>query len=231
MPLKTGDKLGYYEIVDLLGAGGMGEVYRARDARLKRDVAIKVLPEQFSRDEERLARFRREAQVLAALNHPNIAAIYGMEESGGTTALVMEIVDSRDLTGPLNIETALDYARQIAEALEAAHEKGIVHRDLKPSNIKVTLEGVVKVLDFGLATIVQSGGVDDAADLQNSPTLTRSLGTHAGESIAAASAIRKHFARRSCRRHAGWETIRRRDCRQRRRHSRNPRQVPPQLRR
>ena len=186
MGLARGTQLGPYEVLDLLGAGGMGEVYRAHDAKLKRDVAIKVLPEQFSRDAERLARFQREAQVLAALNHPNIAAIYGMEESGNTTALVMEIVDSGDLRGPLPIDTALDYARQIAEALEAAHEKGIVHRDLKPSNIKVTPSGVIKVLDFGLATIVQS---DDksAADIQNSPTLTRSLGTQAGVILGTAA--------------------------------------------
>src|SRR5262245_18073326 len=133
MGLPPGAQLGSYVIVDLLGAGRMGEVYRARDIKLQQDVAIKVLPEQFARDDERLARFRREAQVLAALNHPNIAAIYGMEESGNTTALVMEVVESATLNFPLSIDTALDYAHQISEALEAAHEKGIVHRDLKPS--------------------------------------------------------------------------------------------------
>ena len=180
MGLTQGSQLGPYEILELLGAGGMGEVYRARDTKLKRDVAIKVLPEQFSSDQERLARFRREAQVLAALNHPNIAAIYGMEESGNTTALVMEIVESATLACPVSIDTALDYARQIAEALEAAHEKGIIHRDLKPANIKVTPAGVVKVLDFGLATIVQDGNAESSYDIQNSPTLTRSLGTQAG---------------------------------------------------
>ena len=182
MALSRGTQLGSYEVLDPLGAGGMGEVYRARDVKLKRDVAIKVLPEQFSRDNERLARFRREAQVLAALNHPNIAAVYGREESVETTALVMEIVEGGDLAGPLSIDTVLDYARQIAEALEAAHEKGIVHRDLKPSNIKVTSSGVVKVLDFGLATIVQPSEPEHA-DIQNSPTLTRSLGTQAGLQI------------------------------------------------
>src|SRR5262245_23554997 len=171
MGLTPGSQLGPYEVLDLLGAGGMGEVYRARDNKLKRDVAIKVLPEQFAHDEERLARFRREAQVLAALNHPNIAAIYGMEESGTTTALVMEIVESATLSSPLSIDAALDYSRQIAEALEAAHEKGIIHRDLKPSNIKVTPAGVVKVLDFGLATIAQPGGTENSYDIQNSPTL------------------------------------------------------------
>src|SRR6187549_2412879 len=126
MRLSQGSQIGSYEVLDLLGAGGMGEVYRARDQKLKRDVALKVLSEQFSRDAERLARFRREAQVLAALNHPNIAAIYGMEEHGDTTALVMEIVESGDLAGPLSMDAALDYARQIAEALQAAHEKGII---------------------------------------------------------------------------------------------------------
>src|SRR5262245_29847160 len=187
MGLSPGSQLGSYEILDLLGAGGMGEVYRARDVKLKREVAIKVLPEQFARDEERLARFRREAQVLAALNHPNIAAIYGMEESGNTTALVMEIVESATLPSPLSIESALDYARQIAEALEAAHEKGIIHRDLKPSNIKVTPAGVVKVLDFGLATIIQPGGSESSYDIQNSPTLTRSLGTQPGMILGTAA--------------------------------------------
>src|SRR5690349_22090815 len=125
----------------------MGTVYRATDTKLNRDVAVKVLPETFARDPDRMARFEREAQVLAALNHPNIAAIYGVEER----ALVMELVEGETLHGPLPVETALDYARQIADALEAAHEKGIIHRDLKPANVKVTPEGRVKVLDFGLA--------------------------------------------------------------------------------
>jgi serine/threonine-protein kinase len=160
----------------------MGEVYRALDPKLKRHVAIKVLPETFSRDADRIARFRREAQLLAALNHPNIAAIYGLEEAGDTTALVMEeVVQGDTLSGPLAVETALNYAKQIAEALEAAHEKGIVHRDLKPANIKVTPAGVVKVLDFGLATIIQPGNESaNSEDPQNSPTLTRTLGTQSG---------------------------------------------------
>src|SRR5262245_10561731 len=130
MPLPTGSRLGPYEILAPLGAGGMGEVYRAADTKLNREVAIKVLPESFAYDPARMARFEREAQVLASLNHPNIAAIYGIEQG----ALVMELVEGEDLRGPLPVETALHYARQIAAALEAAHEKGIIHRDLKPAN-------------------------------------------------------------------------------------------------
>ena len=144
-------RVGSYQIIAPLGAGGMGEVYRARDTRLKRDVALKVLPEAFARDPERMARFQREAEVLASLNHPNIAQIYGVEEN----ALVMELVEGENLKGPLPIDTALNYAKQIAEALEAAHEKGIVHRDLKPANVMITPGGVVKVLDFGLAAVLQ----------------------------------------------------------------------------
>src|SRR5215472_18862598 len=134
-----GAKLGPYEIVAAIGAGGMGEVYRARDTKLGREVAIKVLPDAVAQDPERLVRFEREAKVLAALNHPNIAQIYGVEQG----ALVMELVEGETLSGPVPLATALDYARQIADALEAAHEKGIVHRDLKPANIKVTPQGVI----------------------------------------------------------------------------------------
>ena len=141
------EAIAHYRIVSKLGEGGMGAVYRATDTKLNRDVAIKVLPDSFAADPDRLARFTREAQVLASLNHPNIAAIYGVE----SRALVMELVDGETLPSVLPLETALHYARQIAEALEAAHEKGIIHRDLKPANIKVTPEGVVKLLDFGLA--------------------------------------------------------------------------------
>jgi Tol biopolymer transport system component/predicted Ser/Thr protein kinase len=173
MPISVGDRLGPYEILAPLGAGGMGEVYRARDTQLGRDVAIKVLPDALARDPERLARFKHEAKVLAALNHPNIGHIYGVESQ----ALVMELVEGETLTsllkpGPLPMATALDYARQIAEALEAAHDKGIVHRDLKPSNVMVTPEGLVKVLDFGLAKTVEdtSGGTN----LSDSPTMTQS---------------------------------------------------------
>src|SRR5258708_6471680 len=164
MPLTSGTRIGPYEVIAPLGAGGMGEVYRARDTKLNRDVAIKVLPPAFAQDSERMARFQREAQALAALNHPNIAQIYGMEES----ALVMEFVPGEDLRGPLPLDEAMKIARQIADALEAAHEKGIVHRDLKPANIKLTPDGKVKVLDFGLAKAL----VDDWADLSNSPTLS-----------------------------------------------------------
>src|SRR6202043_1731240 len=161
MPISVGGRLGPYEILALIGEGGMGEVYRARDTKLKREVALKVLPDSFASDPERMARFQREAEVLASLNHPNIAQIYGVEER----ALVMELVEGENLKGPLPVETALAYASQIAEALEAAHEKGIVHRDLKPANVKVNPEGVVKVLDFGLAKAPEERPVDP----QNSP--------------------------------------------------------------
>jgi len=175
MPLSTGTRLGPYEIRAPIGAGGMGEVYRATDTKLRRDVALKVLPTAFVRDSDRMARFAREAQMLAALNHPNVAAIYGVEESSGVRALVMELVEGPTLAdriaaGPIAIEESLHIARQIAEALEYAHEKGVIHRDLKPANVKVTPEGVVKVLDFGLAKAVS----DDppVSDPSLSPTLT-----------------------------------------------------------
>src|SRR6185436_9330512 len=150
--------IGHYRILSKLGEGGMGAVYRATDTKLGRDVAIKVLPEAFVKDPDRLARFTREAQVLASLNHPNIATIHGIEDG----ALVMELVEGPTLAdrieqGALPLDEALSIARQITEALEVAHEKGIVHRDLKPANIKVTPEGLVKVLDFGLAAVTQPG--------------------------------------------------------------------------
>jgi serine/threonine protein kinase len=156
--LLIGRRLGVYAIQTLLGAGGMGEVYRARDTRLGRDVAIKILPRAFIADQDRLARFEREARMLAALNHPNIATIYGVEESDNVRALVLELVEGQTLaerlsTRALPITTALAFARQIADALDAAHERGIVHRDLKPANIKITPDGTVKVLDFGLAKL------------------------------------------------------------------------------
>jgi Tol biopolymer transport system component len=166
MPLSLGTKLGPYEILAQIGAGGMGEVYRARDTKLKRDVALKVLPEAFARDADRMARFEREAQVLASLNHPNIAHLYGLEGP----ALVMELVEGETLKGPLPIDTALNQARQIVEALEYAHERGVIHRDLKPANIKITPEGVVKVLDFGLAKVLEEDQPAGSGD--DSPTLT-----------------------------------------------------------
>jgi serine/threonine protein kinase/Tol biopolymer transport system component len=167
MPFSIGDRLGPYEILARIGAGGMGEVYRARDTKLDRDVAIKVLSAAFAEAPERLARFEREAKVLASLNHPNIAQIYGIEDR----ALVMELVEGRTLQGPLQIATSLNYAKQIADALEAAHDKGIVHRDLKPTNIVITPQGVAKVLDFGLAAVPQAPP-SGAGDPTHSPTLT-----------------------------------------------------------
>src|SRR5262252_2387937 len=161
MPLPAGSRLGGCEVISLLGQGGMGEVYRARDTKLGRDVALKILPAAFTNDPERVARFRREAQVLAALNHPHIAQIHGMEEANGTQFLVLELVDGESLDkriarGRIPVDEALEIARQIAEALEAAHEKGIIHRDLKPANIALTTDGNVKVLDFGLAKAIEA---------------------------------------------------------------------------
>jgi Tol biopolymer transport system component len=175
MALAAGTKLGSYEVVAQVGAGGMGEVYQAHDTKLGRDVAIKVLPEAFAHDAERLSRFQREAKMLASLNHPNIATIHGLEQSGGTSYLVMELVSGVTLAdrvkaGPLSIEEALKIAVQIAEALEAAHEKNIIHRDLKPANVKVTPEGKVKVLDFGLAKAYEGDWTNE--DIDNSPTLS-----------------------------------------------------------
>ena len=177
MGLTAKDRIGAYEIVALLGAGGMGEVYRARDTRLKRDVALKVLPDAVNGDPDRLARFRREAELLAGLTHSNIAAVYGLEESDDRHAIVMELVDGHTLAdliaargGHLPIGEALSIARQIAEAIEAAHERGVIHRDLKPANIKVQRDGRVKVLDFGLAKLLEPPTA--ASSLSDSPTLT-----------------------------------------------------------
>ncbi len=209
MALAAGARLGSYEIVNALGAGGMGEVYRAKDTRLNRDVAIKILPDAFANDPERVARFQREAQLLAALNHPHIAAIYGLEEANGARFLVLELVDGQSLAerlaetdrsrsgslpqttaasgseprqamgvgphGELNkavglpLTESLQIARQVVDALEAAHDKGIVHRDLKPANIMLTADGQVKVLDFGLAKAMDAEPASSAA---HSPTLT-----------------------------------------------------------
>jgi serine/threonine protein kinase len=168
MSLSAGEKLGPYEIISPLGAGGMGEVYRARDTKLKRDVALKVLPEAFAEDPARMARFQRESELLASLNHTNIAHIYGVEDK----ALVMELVEGESPKGPMPFEEAWKIASQMANALEYAHEKGVVHRDLKPANVKVTPEGVVKLLDFGLAKAFSGTSDTDGGDPINSPTLT-----------------------------------------------------------
>src|SRR6185503_3979599 len=183
MSVANGTRIGVYEIQEAIGAGGMGEVYRARDTRLQREVALKILPEAFASDVERLARFEREARTLASLNHPHIASIHGFEESGGVHALVMELVEGPTLAeriapGPMPIDEAIPVAMQIAEALEVAHEQGIVHRDLKPANIKVRDDGTVKVLDFGLAKLTGAGGAagsgmaSGAGELSQSPTIT-----------------------------------------------------------
>jgi serine/threonine protein kinase/dipeptidyl aminopeptidase/acylaminoacyl peptidase len=181
MPLQPGSRLGPYEILAAIGAGGMGEVYRARDTSLSRDVALKILPEGFAHDPDRIARFRREAHLLASLNHPHIAAIYGLEESRGIPALVLELVEGPTLQdrlthGPIPCDEALAIARQIADALEAAHEQGVVHRDLKPANIKVRSDDTVKVLDFGLAKALDASATGDDASRSSpltSPTMTR----------------------------------------------------------
>ena len=191
--LTPGTHLGIYEVIAPIGAGGMGEVYRARDTRLKREVALKILPDSVAADPERLARFQREAEVLASLNHQHIAQIHGLEKSDGITALVMELVEGEDLAhriaqGPIPIDDSLSIAKQIAEALEAAHDQGIIHRDLKPANIKVTPDGVVKVLDFGLAKLAQTHTAAVRADVTASPTITSpALMTGAGVILGTAA--------------------------------------------
>jgi len=200
MSLSPGTRLGPYEVAEQIGAGGMGEVYRATDTNLRRQVALKVLPMTVASDTERLARFQREAQVLAALSHQNIAGIYGLERAQGTTALVMELVEGPTLAdrlvrGPIPLEEALPIARQIAEALEAAHDLGIVHRDLKPANIKVRADGVVKVLDFGLAKALEPGGGGSASGLTASPTLTTPAMTQAGMILGTAAYMSPEQAR------------------------------------
>jgi Tol biopolymer transport system component len=189
MALAIGTQLGSHEITALLGKGGMGEVYRARDLKLKREVAIKILPEEFARDADRVSRFQREAEVLASLNHPNIAAIHDLEETNGTRYLVLELVEGETLAdrtarGPIPVEEALGIAKQICEALETAHERGIIHRDLKPANIKLTPDGKVKVLDFGLAKAMETRPATTA--LSNSPTMLTAA-TNAGVILGTAA--------------------------------------------
>ena len=199
MSLEPGRTLAHYRVVSSLGTGGMGEVYRARDSRLERDVALKLLPEAFTQDRERLARFEREAKVLASLNHPNIAAIHGLEEIDGQRVLVMELAHGEDLAerlkrGAIPVDEALAIADQIAEALEAAHEKGIVHRDLKPANVMVSPEGRVKVLDFGLAKALAEKTASASVELSQSPTLTHT-GTRAGVLLGTAAYMSPEQAR------------------------------------
>jgi serine/threonine protein kinase len=230
MALSVGSRLGPYEILGALGAGGMGEVYRATDTKLKRQVAIKVLPASLAPDADRLARFQREAEVLAALNHPNIAAIYGLEDTDGSKALVMELVEgptladliagghpssaaespgsrSRDLVAgtsrgggaPRGLKTdeALPIAKQIAEALEAAHEQGIIHRDLKPANVKIRPDGTVKVLDFGLAKALEPTGAM-SPNVSQSPTITTPAMTQAGMILGTAAYMSPEQAKGGC---------------------------------
>ena len=199
--LQPGTRIGPYEVLSALGAGGMGEVYRARDSKLNRDVALKVLPEHFALDPDRLARFKREAQVLASLNHPNIAAIYGFEDSGSVHALVLELVEGGTLEdriaqGPIPIDEALPVARQIAEALDAARDQGVIHRDLKPANIKLRPDGTVKVLDFGLAKLAQPSDAGlQTSDLSQSPTLTSPAATRLGVIMGTAAYMSPEQAR------------------------------------
>src|SRR5262249_20938462 len=191
MPLTAGTRIGPCEVTESLGKGGMGEVYRARDAKLNRDVALKILPSDFALDPDRLARFKREAQLLASLNHPNIAAIYGFEESNGIRALVLELVEGATLAdriaqGAIPIDEALPIAKQIADALEAAHEPGIIHRDLKPANITVRDDGTVKVLDFGLAKTLEPPATSNAS-VTASPTITTPAMTQLGVILGTAA--------------------------------------------
>ena len=196
MALEVGSRLGHYDVTALIGEGGMGQVYQATDTKLNRQVALKILPEAFAEDPDRLARFQREAQVLASLNHPNIAQIHGLEESDDTRALVLELVEGPSLAdrisqGPIPVDEALPIAKQIAEALEAAHEQGVIHRDLKPANIKVREDGTVKVLDFGLAKALDT---TPEGDPSKSPTLTAAA-TQMGVIMGTAAYISPEQAR------------------------------------
>src|SRR5262245_21024453 len=188
MSITPGARIGPYEVTTPLGEGGMGVVYRARDTQLQRHVALKLLPDHFARDPDRLSRFEREAQVLASLNHPNIAQIYGLEKAGSASCIVMELVEGETLAerlkrGPITLDEALQIAKQIVDALEAAHERGIVHRDLKPGNIKRTPAGAVKILDFGLAKATRSP-LPSEPGFSHSPTLMS--GSMAGVSLGTA---------------------------------------------
>ncbi|MEE8368483.1 MAG: serine/threonine-protein kinase, partial [Thermoanaerobaculia bacterium] len=192
-----GTKLSHYKVTAKLGVGGMGEVYRALDTKLDREVAIKVLPEEFTKDPERLARFEREAKVLASVNHPHIAAIYGFEQVHDEHYLVLELVEGENLAekqkrGRMSLDEALDLARQMAVGMEAAHERGIVHRDFKPANVMVTPQGTVKILDFGLAKEWEPGG--SSPDLSQSPTLTAQM-TQAGVILGTAAYMSPEQAR------------------------------------
>src|SRR5262245_24715560 len=197
MAITIGQQLGSYEITALLGKGGMGEVYRATDTKLKREVAIKILPNEFSSDPDRVSRFQREAQALAALNHQNIGAIYDLQQVHHTRFLVLELVEGDTLADLLEkrralpVEEALNIAKQICEALEAAHEKGVVHRDLKPANIKITPEAKVKVLDFGLAKALETPSSNAA--VSNSPTVLS--GTMGGMIVGTAAYMSPEQAR------------------------------------
>jgi serine/threonine-protein kinase len=198
MSLAPGTRIGPYEVVSMIGVGGMGEVYRAHDTSLKRDVALKILPESLSGDPGRLGRFQREAEVLASLNHPNIAHVYGLEKADGRQALVMELVEGPTLADrigerPIPLDEALLIAKQIAEALDAARERAIVHRDLKPANVKVKEDGTVRVLDFGLAKTFAPAAV--SGDIANSPTLTSPAVTGQGVILGTAAYMAPEQAR------------------------------------
>ena len=200
MSLSPGTSLGHYDVTALLGEGGMGQVWQATDTQLNRQVALKILPDAFADDPDRLARFTREAQILASLNHPNIAAIYGIEESEGTRALVLELIEGPTLAdrisqGPIPLDEALPIAKQIAGALEAAHEAGVIHRDLKPANIKVREDGTVKVLDFGLAKALEPTSASATADPSQSPTLTAAAATQMGVIMGTAAYMSPEQAR------------------------------------
>jgi serine/threonine-protein kinase len=199
LALAPRTRLGVYEVTAQIGEGGMGQVYRAHDTKLNRDVALKILPDAFASNPDRLARFTQEAQTLASLNHPNIAHIYGLEESNGVRALVLELVEGEDLSmritrGAIPLAEALPIAKQIAKALEAAHEQGIIHRDLKPANVKVREDGTVKVLDFGLAKAFEPAGAASSS-VSRSPTITTPAMTQAGNILGTAAYMAPEQAR------------------------------------